>query len=171
MKMTKRNRDSAIYNGDYAVFVRTIIIYLIAIVNEYICLCRKNEEKNKRMGMKMRPTDWTHSMMMTRISLEIWQNDSKRNMYVNVCIKLILIESTNSNNMYVSLIFREHLPWEKKDTNTMNTWTWAQDMTKTIPLSTILTLYVTFIFCVYNFKDIRICACDILFLILLIFLQ
>lgn len=96
--------------------------------------------------MKMRPTDWTHSMMMTRISLETWQSDSKRNMYVDMRkIDFDRIYKFDFN-MYVSLIFREHLLRGKKNTNTMNTWIWAQDMTKMIPLSTILTLYVKFLF-------------------------
>lgn len=52
-------------------------------INMYFSFYRKNEEKNKKGEMRTQRMDWIPStMMMMRISLGIWQNDSRQNMYV-----------------------------------------------------------------------------------------
>lgn len=49
--------------------------------------------------------------------------------------------------LIISYCLREHLLLrERKGTSMTNMWTWAQDMMKTTPSSTILMLYVKFLF-------------------------
>lgn len=117
-------------------------------------LCRKSNGKNKRGEMRMRPMDWTRSTTtMTRINFETWRDGSRQNMYVDDKNDFFFFLYETDKRLIVSRCLRERLLWERKGTSMTITWTWVRDTMKTTPSSTILMLYVKFLFFLTHKKN------------------